>query len=122
MVELFVNLGQIHSLKSKGILTTIGLGSCVGVTLYDSVVKVGVMGHIFLPKRRGSDNSAAAAPGKYADTGIPAMVKEALNLGAQKSRLQAKVAGGANLFPNLHLDAISIGEQNIIAITKHLDN
>ncbi|HHY08938.1 MAG TPA: chemotaxis protein CheD [Firmicutes bacterium] len=116
MAELFVNMGQINSLKTDGILTTVGLGSCVGVTLYDKTAKVGVMGHIFLPKSR-EDN---APPGKYADTGIPAMIEEARKLGAQKSRLQAKVAGGANLFPNLNLNTVSIGEQNTMAVFENL--
>lgn len=118
MVELFVNMGQICSLKTEGILTTVGLGSCVGVALYDSVAKVGVMGHVFLPKSR--DNDPDALPGKYADTGIPAMIDEAVRLGAQKSRLQAKLAGGANLFPNLNVNSASIGEQNVVAVMEHL--
>lgn len=118
MVELFVNMGQICSLKTEGILTTVGLGSCVGVALYDSAAKVGVMGHIFLPKSRANDPDAL--PGKYADTGIPAMIEEAVRLGAQKSRLQAKLAGGANLFPNLNVNSVSIGEQNVVAVMEHL--
>lgn len=118
MVELFVNMGQICSLKTEGILTTVGLGSCVGVALYDGVAKIGVMGHIFLPNSRANDQDAL--PGKYADTGIPAMIEEAVRLGAQRSRLQARIAGGANLFPNLNVNSASIGEQNVVAVTKHL--
>lgn len=117
MGELFVNMGQINSLKTEGVLTTVGLGSCVGVSLYDKTAKVGVMGHIFLPKSRGED----APPGKYANTGIPAMLEEALKLGARKTRLEAKLAGGANLFPKLNLNAISIGEQNTIAVIENLE-
>lgn len=118
MKELFVNMGQISSLKTNGILTTVGLGSCVGVTLYDRVAKVGIMGHIFLPKSRRNDPDAL--PGKYADTGIPVMIDQALRLGAQKSRLQAKLAGGANLFPNLSVNSLSIGEQNVAAVVEQL--
>lgn len=118
MVELFVNMGQIRSLKNQGVLTTVGLGSCVGVTLYDAHAKIGVMGHIFLPKQRPNDSNAS--PGKYADTGIPAMIEEAISLGARKVRLVAKLAGGANLFSNLNPNSISIGEQNVIAVKEHL--
>ncbi|MDI9413857.1 MAG: chemotaxis protein CheD [Bacillota bacterium] len=120
MEELFVNMGQINSLKVGGILTTVGLGSCIGITLYDNSVKVGVMGHIFLPKSRASDKNAL--PGKYADTGIIAMIKEAENLGALKSRLEAKLAGGANLFSNLSLNGTSIGEQNAHAVIAELEH
>ncbi|HHT68872.1 MAG TPA: chemotaxis protein CheD [Firmicutes bacterium] len=118
MAEVFVNMGQISSFKTQGILTTVGLGSCIGVTLYDDVAKVGVMGHIFLPRSREKD--VGAPPGKYADTGIPAMIDEAVKLGAKQSRLKAKMAGGANLFPNLSANSTSIGQQNIDAVTEHL--
>jgi chemotaxis protein CheD len=118
MSEVFVNMGEISSAKSQGILTTVGLGSCIGVTLYDERAKVGVMGHIFLPRSRPNDHGAP--PGKYADTGIPAMIDEAVRLGASKGRLQAKLAGGANLFPNLNLRSISIGQQNIDAVVQLL--
>ncbi|MCK9524700.1 MAG: chemotaxis protein CheD [Limnochordia bacterium] len=119
MTEVFVNMGQISSFKTQGILTTVGLGSCVGVALYDDLAKVGVMGHIFLPQSREKD--AGAPPGKYADTGIPAMIDEAIRLGARKSRLKAKLAGGANLFPNLSANSTSIGMKNIKAVTGHLE-
>lgn len=119
MTEVFVNMGQISSFRAQGILTTVGLGSCIGITIYDAVAKVGVMGHIFLPKSRPNDSDAP--PGKYADTGIPAMIDEAVRLGAKKPRLRAKMAGGANLFPNLSAHSMSIGQQNIEAVTEHLD-
>ena len=118
MTEVFVNMGEISSSKNQGILTTVGLGSCVGVALYDPQVKVGVMGHIFLPQSRPNDPQAP--PGKYADTGIPAMIEEAVRLGASRSRLHAKLAGGANLFPNLSMSSTSIGQQNINAVVEHL--
>ncbi len=119
MAEVFVNMGQISSFRAQGILTTVGLGSCVGVAIYDEVAKVGVLGHIFLPRSRAND--VDAPPGKYADTGIPAMIDEGVKLGARKSRLKAKIAGGANLFPSLSANTISIGQQNIQAVIEHLD-
>lgn len=118
MAEVFVNMGQIRALKAQGILTTVGLGSCVGVIVHDSTAQVGVMGHIFLPKSRPTDQDAP--PGKYADTGIPTMINEAIRLGARRSRLRAKLAGGANLFPNLSVNSTSIGQQNIDAVISHL--
>ena len=48
------------------------------------------------------------------------MIDEAVRLGASKGRLQAKLAGGANLFPNLNLRSISIGQQNIDAVVQLL--
>ncbi len=119
MREVFVNMGQIRGLAETGILTTVGLGSCVGVALYDRFARVGVMGHIFLPRSRSS-NAHIELPGKYADTAIPALIEEAERLGAQKRRLWAKVAGGANLFANLTGPNGNIGLQNIEAVLEHL--
>jgi len=70
----------------------------------------------------GVTGSTITSPGKYADTGIPALIEQAVKLGAQKRRLVAKIAGGANLFPNLNLNSVSIGEQNIAAVIKNLSN
>ena len=64
MREVFVNMGQIHGMAGDGILTTVGLGSCVGVALYDSSAQVGVMGHIFLPQSR-PHSAKVELPGKF---------------------------------------------------------
>lgn len=119
MQEVFVNMGQIHALRNGGILTTVGLGSCVGVALYDDMARVGVMGHVFLPKSRNTGGTVEL-PGKFADTAIPALIDEAVKLGAQKRRLWAKIAGGANLFANLTTPNGNIGSQNISAVLENL--
>ena len=118
MREVFVNMGQIQGLVGDGVLTTVGLGTCLGVALYDSVAGVGVIGHIFLPRSR--KNSSAELPGKFADTAIPALIAEAVKLGAQKRRLWAKLAGGANLFTNLSGPNGNIGLQNVQAVQESL--
>jgi chemotaxis protein CheD len=97
----------------------VGLGSCVGGALYDSSAQVGVMGHIFLPQSR-PHSAKVELPGKFADTAIPALIEEAVRLGAQKRRLWAKLAGGANLFANLAGPNGNIGMQNIQAVLAHL--
>ncbi len=119
MKELFVNMGQISILKDTGILTTIGLGSCVGVTLYDSRTKVGAMAHVFLAASR-KNRDLNALPGKYADTAIPALIELCKKRGARTERLVAKIAGGAHLFPNLPTTTLSVGQQNITAVKEHL--
>ena len=82
--------------RSPSTLISYGLGSCIGVSLYDPQKKVGGLLHIMLPdstQARASDN-----PAKFADTGIPLMLQEVIGLGASKSRLVAKLAGGAQMF------------------------
>ena len=57
-----------------------GLGSCIGISLYDPQTKVGGLLHIMLPdstQARPTDN-----PAKFADTGLPLMLKDVLALGA----------------------------------------
>ncbi len=90
------------------------LGSCVGVVLYDRVAKLGGVAHIVLPSSRG----AADQPGKYADTAIPAVIAELeRRLGGKvRSRLIAKLVGGANMFqtaPEVRENSVlNIGQQN----------
>jgi chemotaxis protein CheD len=88
-------------------MMTIGLGSCIGLTLYDETVKVGAMVHIMLPDSAGRTDR----PGKYADTAIPLLVKELEALGCKNRSLIAKMAGGACMFEYFGAN-LNIGERN----------
>lgn len=121
MNEVFVNMGEIHVLQGTGILTTVGLGSCVGVTLYDQQAKVGAMAHVFLSESQPT-RDPNAIPGKYADTAIPELIRVMVRNGAQRRRLVAKIAGGAHLFSNITGNRISVGDKNIAAVIEHLQN
>jgi chemotaxis protein CheD len=99
------------------------LGSCVGVVLYDRAARLGGLAHIVLPRARGT----ADHPGKYADTAIPAMIAEFnRQLGGKlRSRLTAKLVGGANMF---QVDAtarensgLNIGQRNQEAVEQVLN-
>ncbi len=120
MQELFVNMGEMAALKSSGVLTTVGLGSCIGLTIYDPVAQVGGMAHIFLARNPNSEK-APELPGKYADTGVKALIDLVESLGTRQRRLEAKLAGGANIFNNLSANGLSIGQQNIIAVREQLE-
>ena len=88
-------------------MMTIGLGSCIGLTLYDDNLKVGAMVHIMLPDSAGRQDR----PGKYADTAIPLLVKELNALGCRNRTLIAKMAGGACMFEYFGTN-LNIGERN----------
>jgi chemotaxis protein CheD len=88
-------------------MMTIGLGSCIGLILYDSERGVGAMVHIMLPESAGKTDR----PGKYADTAIPLIVKELETLGCRKRSLVAKMAGGACMFEYFGTN-LNIGERN----------
>lgn len=105
--------------KAPATLISYGLGSCIGVSLYDPQLKVGGLLHIMLPdstQARASDN-----PAKFADTGLPLMLNDVLKLGAVRSRLVAKIAGGAQMFAFANAtDIMRVGARNAEAITNLL--
>ena len=77
-------------------LTTLGLGSCVGIALYDSVTKVTGLAHIMLPDSTKITKNENIA--KFADTGIAETLRLMLLQGANRKRIVAKIAGGADMF------------------------
>ncbi len=78
-------------------LVTYALGSCIGVTVYDPVAKVGGMLHLMLPQSSLSPAKAAKSPCMFADTGVPLLFQKAYELGAKKERLVVCAAGGAEI-------------------------
>ncbi|WP_281887595.1 chemotaxis protein CheD [Paenibacillus sp. YYML68] len=110
-----VGMADLNVVSKTGVLKTTGLGSCVGLTLYDAKVKVAGMAHIMLPSsdiaKEGSLNVA-----KYADTAIPEMIRRMESLGAVLRRLEAKLAGGAQMFAfGSQSDTMRIGPRNVEA-------
>jgi len=101
------------------VMKTIGLGSCVAVTLYDREKKIGGMIHFMLPSKVFS--KAFFNPYKYCDTGLTNLIMEMEQLGARKYRMEAKVVGGANMF-SVFIKNIeeSIGFRNIEMAKKVL--
>ncbi|HVZ81984.1 MAG TPA: chemotaxis protein CheD [bacterium] len=95
-----------------------GLGSCVGVALYDPAVRSGGLAHVMLPSSRLS--SKVHLPGKFADTAVPALVEGLLRQGAVRERLVAKLVGGANMFSFLPQATVSIGVRNAAAVREKL--
>ncbi len=113
MVEtaIAVGLGEIKLSKTPGeVLVAYGLGSCVGVGMYDPVAKVAGLLHAVLPQ---SLSGSESVPGKFVSTGIPKLVEEMERLGADRSRLLVRMAGGANMLtaPGAK-QAFNIGERN----------
>lgn len=114
-------MAELAAAKHPATLISLGLGSCVGVALYDEVAKVAGMAHIMLPESRGEN---PPKPGKFADTAISALISELLQLGASKSRLKAKMAGGAQMFAlgGKGSSILSVGDRNVEATKKALSS
>ncbi|NLN41711.1 MAG: chemotaxis protein CheD [Clostridiales bacterium] len=123
MIErIKVGMADLNVVKSPGILVTLGLGSCVGIALYDEHVKVAGLSHIMLPSSKMIKNNQNRA--KFADTAILLLIEKMLDMGAKKDRLKAKIAGGAQMFTSATNDnnLLKIGERNVISTLEVLDS
>ncbi len=101
-------------------IITYALGSCLGVTVYDPTARIGGMLHLMLPESTIDPSKAAENPYRFVDTGIPLLFKGAYKLGADKTRLIVKVAGGANPLGGGDHDYFQIGRRNMTALRKLL--
>jgi len=114
-----VGMADLNVCKSPNIITTLGLGSCIGIALYDPLSKIGGLAHIMLPDSTKIRNNSNIA--KFADTGIEELVRQVAGAGATKSRLVAKIAGGARMFEVSGLsDVGNVGARNAEASKKKL--
>ena len=114
-----VGMADLKTCKSPEVLTTLGLGSCVGVALYDPVSKLSGLLHCMLPDSTQFKNNTNTA--KYADSGIDELISQMVKLGANRSRLVAKIAGGAQMFAmKTNNDTLRVGERNVEAVKKKL--
>lgn len=110
---IIVGMADSAVARSPAKITTLGLGSCVGVAMYDKTSCVGGMVHIMLPSvenARSKDNIA-----KFADTGIPYLLDCMLEEGAARGTIKAKIAGGARMFSFSSNAQLNIGERNVTA-------
>jgi chemotaxis protein CheD len=109
-----VGMADIIVVTSPEMLITLGLGSCIGLVLYDQTAKVAGMAHIMLPDSRGASAKALEKPGKFADTAVPTLIEMVCARGAVRSRLKAKFAGGSQMFalPGAETDFLAVGARN----------
>jgi len=113
---IIVGISDQKTGGASDVLVTYALGSCVGICLHDGVRKIGGLSHILLPE--AFEKLDRTQVFKFADTAIEALVKTMELHGCQRSRLCAKIAGGANMFLT---SGVSIGDRNVEAVKKVLD-
>ena len=114
-----VGMADLNICKAPDSIITLGLGSCIGLVFYDPVAKVGGMVHYMLPDSTKVRNNGNIA--KFADTGIDELLKRVIAAGANKSRLTAKIAGGAKMFEVSGLSEVgNIGARNAEAAKARL--
>lgn len=115
-----VGMADLKVCVSPDGLTTLGLGSCVGIAIVDPVTKIGGLAHVMLPDSTAIRENSNIA--KFADTGITELVRQMVAKGAEKSRMVAKIAGGAQMFSfNNNSDLLRVGDRNAEASRKKLE-
>ncbi len=113
-----VGMADMNIVQDPGVITTLGLGSCVGIILYDKAIKTAGLVHIMLPSSKHIKNNENKA--KFADTGIQLLLDKMIERGCNKSRITAKIAGGSQMFSfQTNNEIMKIGERNVLA-TKEI--
>jgi chemotaxis protein CheD len=115
--ELIARMGEWVTAREDGVLSCIGLGSCIGLALVDRRNAVAGLAHVMLPAAPAGD---VEQPGKYADLAVPALVEAVLALGATRPRIEAALVGGAQMFSFGGGSGQDIGARNAAAVTAEL--
>lgn len=115
----FVPAGESRVGRGEGVLAVAGLGSCVAVMLYDPETRVGGLAHVLLP-----DPTFSSQPDRrwrYMSTAVPELVRALVFAGANRSRLRARLVGGASMFQDIMpKNQPNVGERNIAAARSAL--
>lgn len=112
--QYVVGIADMKLCRNSGVLVTYALGSCIGICLYDPMIKLAGMVHIMLP---ANQEGASGNIFKYADTGIPETIRKMVAFGAMRSRIVGKIAGGAKMFDIPGNGSLgNIGQRNAEAV------
>ncbi len=117
MSDLIAAISDIKiSNNADDVIITYALGSCIGITVYDPVAKVGGLLHYMLPDSMLDEQKAREKPAMFADTGIPLLFKSCYGMGAEKKRMIVSAVGGASILDDANF--FRIGQKNIMAMRK----
>jgi chemotaxis protein CheD len=117
--SLIVGVGDmVVSNDPSAEVATYSLGSCLGVVVYEPERKMGGLLHTMLPDSHINPSRAAMAPFMFLDTGLPLLFHALYSLGAQRSKLIIKAAGGASFLDNDRV--FDIGARNQRALAEML--
>lgn len=108
-----IGIADMKLAKADGTLITYALGSCIGICLYDPLIKLGALIHIMLPLNMETGRTNTM---KYADTGIRETLHQMEAKGASRQRITAKIAGGAKMFEIAGGSFGNIGQRNIESV------
>lgn len=115
-----VGISDLNIALAPQTIRTLGLGSCVGIVIYDLYHKIGGLSHVMLPNSELAKQSKFNEF-KYVDTAIPILIEKLYLQGAKKYALKAKIAGGAQMFQfESNSDSMRIGPRNVEAVQQKL--
>ena len=115
-----VGIADMNVVTAPNLIRTSGLGSCVGVVIYDQMKKIAGLAHIMLPSS-ASTKAENMNIAKYADTAIEELIKKIIQIGGRDKSLKAKIAGGAQMFQfQSTSDIMRIGPRNVEAVKLEL--
>lgn len=116
-----VGIADMDTVREPDKIRTLGLGSCVGIVIYDETKKIAGMAHILLPDS-GVTKQNPINQAKYADTAIPLLVEKLVDMGARRYAMKAKIAGGAEMFKaDNSSELLRIGPRNVEASLEELE-
>lgn len=114
-----VGMAELKLCISPDGITTLGLGSCVGIAIRDPISKIGGLAHVMLPDSTQIRNNSNIA--KFVDTGIDELIRQLVVAGASRQRMVAKIAGGAQMFAFQNKsEMVRIGERNVARTKEKL--
>ena len=114
--KITIGIADMKLARGQGMLITYALGSCIGICLHDPLLKLGALVHIMLPVNMETNRTNTM---KYADTGLRETLRQMEAMGANRTRITAKIAGGAKMFETAG-SLGNIGQRNIESVHLNL--
>ena len=116
--DIVVDTAKVVITQAPNKLVALGIGSCIVITLYDSMLRVGAMAHAMLPN--STKSGPTSNPLKFADLAIDDIIRRMGSLGSNRQNMEAKIVGGANMFPSLRHGSLRTGEENVSDVKEKL--
>ncbi len=107
LIRVYLQPGQLYASEQPSAVTTV-LGSCVAICLWDPARGIGGMNHYLLPFFAGDGHGSA----RFGNVAVAQLVDRMAALGASRSRLKAKVFGGACVLDAFRARRGHLGEKN----------
>ena len=114
-----VRMGELAIAREDEVLAAVGLGSCIGIALIDAQSGIAGLAHVLLPE---PSSGREGGPARFGTTAVPALLQAMVDAGASRSRIVAKMAGGASMFSGLSSNGIAaVGLRNATAVRQTLE-